>query len=190
MSNAPTETTPDDQTAAEIQRNRRDVIREGFKNKTRGEAWFNGISYIGVGYGLVTAVSVFLTWLMRDTKGAFAKNFERFAEGATKRFGMSRSITSIATLFVGGTLASVFPVKWLEDGKPGIVKTRPPDLQRRGIRKPQSARSAQGITRATQANLAIGVWFTRGGIRRNIWCLCAHGKQQEPAGQSHRTLAG
>lgn len=122
MSNAPTETTPDDQTAAEIQRNRRDVIREGFKNKTRGEAWFNGISYIGVGYGLVTAVSVFLTWLMRDTKGAFAKNFERFAEGAAKRFGMSRSITSIATLFVGGTLASVFPVKWLEDGKPGIVK--------------------------------------------------------------------
>ena len=72
MSNAPTETIPDDQTAAEIRRNRRDVIREGFKNKTRGEAWFNGISYIGVGYGLVTAVSVFLTWLMRDTKCVIA----------------------------------------------------------------------------------------------------------------------
>ena len=77
VSNAPTENVTEDQQAADNQRNRRDVIREGFKNKTRGEAWFNGISYIGVGYGLVTAVSVFLTWLMRDTKGAFAQNFEK-----------------------------------------------------------------------------------------------------------------
>lgn len=122
MSNAPTDNAPDDTQAADIQRNRKDVIREGFKNKTRGEAWFNGFSYIGVGYGLVTTVSVFLTWLIRDTKGAFAQNFEKMAEGATKRFGMSRSIISIATLFVGGTLASVFPVKWLEDAKPKIVK--------------------------------------------------------------------
>lgn len=122
MSNARTDTLSTDQRAAENQRNRREVIREGFKNKTRGEAWFNGISYIGVGYGLVTGVSVFLTWLMRDTKGNFAKSFEKIAEAATKKFGFSRSITSIATLFVGGTLASVFPVKWLEDAKPQIVK--------------------------------------------------------------------
>lgn len=121
MSNAPTENTTDDQNAADTQRNRRDVIREGFKNKTRGEAWFNGISYIGVGYGLVTAVSVFMTWLIRDTKNA-SKFFEKYALAPVIKRGWSSSIASIGTLFIGGTLASVFPVKWLEDAKPQIVK--------------------------------------------------------------------
>lgn len=121
MSNTPTDTRTEEQQAADVQRNRRDVIREGFKNKTRGEAWFNGISYIGVGYGLVTAVSVFMTWLMRDTKNA-SKFFEKHIISKATKLGWSSSIASIGTLFIGGTLASVFPVKWLEDAKPQIVK--------------------------------------------------------------------
>jgi hypothetical protein len=36
--------------------------------------------------------------------------------------GIHSSFGNIATLFLGGTIASVLPVKWLEDKKPQIVK--------------------------------------------------------------------
>ena len=100
---------------------KKEIIREGFRNKTKGEAWFNTISYVGIGYGLVTATSVFLTWLLHDTE-KFSKNFGAFAKGATTKLGVPPSIANIGTLFLGGTIASVLPVKWLEDKKPEIVK--------------------------------------------------------------------
>ncbi len=100
---------------------KQDVIREGFKNKTRGEAWFNGFSYVGIGYGLVTATSVFMTWLLNDTK-KFSGTYGAFAKSATSKLGLHSSFANIAALFLGGTIASVLPVKWLEDKKPQIVK--------------------------------------------------------------------
>ena len=100
---------------------KKEVIREGFKNKTKGEAWFNGISYIGFGYGLVTATSVFMTWLINDTHH-FAEKYGKFAEKLTKKFRIPPTFSNIMTLFIGGTIASVLPIKWLEDKKPDIVK--------------------------------------------------------------------
>lgn len=100
---------------------RKEIISEGFKNKTKGEALFNKITYIGAGYGLVTATSVYMTWLLRDTK-RIAPIFNKYAKAATAKFKLPESIANIMTLFAGGTLASVLPVKWLEDRKPELVK--------------------------------------------------------------------
>jgi hypothetical protein len=100
---------------------KKEVIREGFRNKTKGEAWFNGGSYIGVGYGVVTAISVFMTWLLNDTQ-KFAAKYGAFAGKITSKLGVHSSFGNIVALFLGGTIASVLPVKWLEDKKPEIVK--------------------------------------------------------------------
>ena len=107
------------------------VIAEGFRTHTRGETLFNRLTYMGVGYFGVTGVSVFLTWLLRDSK-AMSPGFEKFTEKlveSTKKSpikGLSGFIYSnmtILTLFLGGSLASVLPVKWLEDNKAKIVKS-------------------------------------------------------------------
>lgn len=115
------DSAPNTDATTDRQWRKKDVIKEGFRNKTRGEAWFNTISYVGVGYGLVTGTSVFLTWLLNDTH-KFSEKFGKFATHVTAKFGWPRSIASIGTLFLGGTIASVLPVKWLEDKKPQIVK--------------------------------------------------------------------
>lgn len=118
---APTPTASDAHQREDHVWQKNEVIREGFKNKTKGEAKFNAISYIGVGYGLVTATSVLMTWLLNDTK-QFSGKFGKLATAFTTRTGLPRSIASIGTLFLGGTIASVLPVKWLEDKKSEIVK--------------------------------------------------------------------
>lgn len=102
-------------------RRHRDIIAEEFRNRTKGEALFNKISYIGVGYFLVTGVSIFMTWLLNDNPKYSAK-FSETAKNFTKKMGFPPTIASIATLFIGGTIASVLPVKWLEDFKPQLVK--------------------------------------------------------------------
>ena len=109
-------TTEDDN--GEHKFNRKEVIHLGFQNKTRGEAAFNAISYIGDGYFVVTALSVFATWLMNDKLPGMGKSIRAAAE----KIRLPASIGTIATLFIGGTIASVFPVKLLEDHKPTGVK--------------------------------------------------------------------
>ena len=109
-------------------------VAEGFKSRTKGEALFNFTSYVGVGYLGVTGVSVLMTWLLRDHKG-IAPKFEKFVQGVVNltkghKTGAAfeahaknvSSLTNIATLFLGGTLMSVLPVKWLEDNKAKLVK--------------------------------------------------------------------
>lgn len=131
----PAKNTHDDATAAaavQAQRPKsRAVIADGFRNHTRGETLFNRITYLGVGYFGVTAVSVFLTWLLRDSKSMSPK-FEQFTERLVKAAekspvkGLGNFIYSnmtILTLFLGGSLASVLPVKWLEDNKAKLVKS-------------------------------------------------------------------
>jgi hypothetical protein len=111
----------------ELKLNRKEVIHLGFQNKTRGEAAFNLISYAGFGYFVVTATSVLATWLLRDSK-AFGPTFEkqittRFVNTRVAKFlHIDTSVMNILTLFAGGTIASVLPVKWLEDRKPKVVK--------------------------------------------------------------------
>lgn len=100
---------------------RSEVIAEGFRNRTKGEALFNKISYIGFGYFLVTAVSIFMTWLLRDTR-RIAPKFAESAKKVTEKFGLHHDIIDIGTLFLGGSIASVLPVKWLEDRKSELVK--------------------------------------------------------------------
>ena len=98
--------------------NRKEIIHLGFQNKTKGEAAFNIASYIGVGYIGVTAFSVFTTWLMNDKFPGIGK----FIENTAAKVGISKTIATIVTLFAGGTIASVLPVKALEDHKVPIVK--------------------------------------------------------------------
>ncbi len=117
----------DDSVSADHKRNRKEVIALGFQNKTKGEALFNGISYIGFGYFLVTGVSVLMTFLMQDTKGPLHEwaQFSKGLIGKIKRNGKEvfpESFSNITALFTGGTIASVLPVKWFEDHKPLFVK--------------------------------------------------------------------
>ncbi len=100
---------------------RRSVIAEEFRNRTKGEALFNKLSYVGVGYFVVTGVSIFMTWLLSDHPRISPK-FTEAAAKFTKKFRLPPSIADIGTLFLGGTIASVLPVKWLEDHKPQLVK--------------------------------------------------------------------
>lgn len=117
---------PKQDDSAEHKLNRKDIIHLGFQNKTRGEAAFNAISYVGFGYFIVTATSVLMTWLLHDTKGPasfFKKNIsERLVTETTKKYGFGDTAMNIVTLFIGGTIASVLPVKWLEDRKSKAVK--------------------------------------------------------------------
>lgn len=100
--------------------NRKEVIHLGFQNKTKGEAAFNAISYIGFGYFVVTATSVLMTFLMQDSKalGWMGKQLKE----TSLRFHLPPSFGNIGSLFIGGTIASVLPVKWLEGNKPLFVK--------------------------------------------------------------------
>jgi hypothetical protein len=109
------------------------AVREGFKSHTKGESKFNSLTYKWVGYFGVTGFSVFLTWLIKDTKplsGYFQKTVKFFtnkftnihAHDAKKREGLFNSILTIGTLFTGGSIVSVLPIKWLEDNKVQLVK--------------------------------------------------------------------
>ena len=105
---------------AERKLNRKEVIKLGFENKTKGEAAFNLISYAGFGYFVVTATSVLMTFLLQDSKkfGGMGK----WLKEASVKAHLPKSFGNIASLFIGGTIASVLPVKWLEDNKPKFVK--------------------------------------------------------------------
>jgi hypothetical protein len=111
----------------------KNAVREGFKSHTKGESKFNSLTYKWVGYFGVTGFSVFLTWLIKDTKplsGYFQKAVKSLtnqftgihAQDAKKREGLFNSILTIGTLFTGGSIVSVLPIKWLEDNKLRLVK--------------------------------------------------------------------
>lgn len=111
----------------------RDAVSEGFKAHTEGEKRFNDLTYTLVGYFGVTSFSVFLTWLLKDTK-FFSKHFNNAVDALTNkmdflykaspknRHDFFETFMTIGTLFTGGTIVSVFPVKWLEDNKAKLVK--------------------------------------------------------------------
>lgn len=115
---------------------RKYYISEGFRNKTKGEGYFNALTYTGVGYFGVTAFSIYLTYLLRDKDGVLSRGFKNyFVEPVTNFFTRSKSVAeaekiaakvdsnmNIAALFTGGTIVSLLPIKWLEDHKPEIVK--------------------------------------------------------------------
>jgi len=100
-------------------------IAEGFKNRTKGEALFNIASYAGVGYFGVTAVSVGLTALLRHV-AFFKVPFEKVANGFSRQFKISpdsaNQFMTISAMFIGGSIMSVLPVKWLEDHKFKLVQ--------------------------------------------------------------------
>jgi hypothetical protein len=108
-------------------------VREGFQNRTRGEKKFNVNTYLGLGYGGVWAFSLFTSWLLRDSK-LVAPTYERAIQGTTKAVAAAfskdhaaiedsvRKYMNISSLFTGGTLVSVLPIKWREDHKYEIVK--------------------------------------------------------------------
>ena len=123
---------PEDTSSQRTKVTRSQVIAEGFHTRTKGERLFNRLTYMGVGYFGVTGVSVFLTWLLRDSTG-ISPHFEKFTkdvEAAIKkipRIGESvsqfvYSNMTIMTLFLGGSIASVVPVKLLENNKAKLVK--------------------------------------------------------------------
>ena len=119
--------TTDQEPHAAAHRSQRSTIQEGFRNRTKGERLFNRLAYTGVGFFGVTGVSVLMTWLLRDNPKTSPK-FEAFVERNIERFNLHRfrntinSNVTIATLFLGGTIVSVLPIKWLEDSKASIVK--------------------------------------------------------------------
>ncbi|MBN8542958.1 MAG: hypothetical protein J0M34_01690 [Alphaproteobacteria bacterium] len=102
----------------------RNAVSEGFKTHTKGEKLFNDLTYTGLGYFGVTGLSVFMTWLIRDTK-PLSNYFDKAVEAVSKLPYMkngARSILNIGTLFLGGSLMTVTGVKILEDNKAPIVK--------------------------------------------------------------------
>lgn len=115
---------------------KKNYILEGFRNRTKGEGLFNTFTYTVVGYFGVTAFSVFMTWLLRDSNTILRTKFEGLVQGVTNYFTRNHTdpekiaaITSkvnsnmnIAALFTGGTIVSVLPIKWLEDNKSPIVQ--------------------------------------------------------------------
>lgn len=132
---APTAATPSDVSSKEDRRQQtRDFIKAGFENKTKGETLFNQIVYGGLGFGFVTGVSIFATWLLRDSKilsGHYTnliKKVQNTFKGnrsgaALDTFNNSvNSAMTIGALFTGGTIATVLPVKAMEDNKASIVK--------------------------------------------------------------------
>ncbi len=106
-------------------RSKRNVIAEGFRNRTKGERLFNRITYTGVAFFGVTSISVLMTWILRDNPKTSAK-YEAFVKKVCERFPKHEpainSNATIATLFTGGTIVSVLPIKWLEDNKARLVK--------------------------------------------------------------------
>lgn len=114
----------------------KDYIKDGFTAKTKGESLFNKLVYGGVGFGIVTGVSIFFTWLLRDSKNV-SKQYSKLVEGAQEWYKNGRNLSdaeikkannaidsamTIGALFTGGTVATVLPVKALEDNKASIVK--------------------------------------------------------------------
>ncbi len=110
-------------------------VAEGFKNRTKGEAFFNFSSYLGVGYVGVTAFSVLMSWLLRDSKHV-SPAYKKLVDGAIhltkgnktgseleKHIDGVNSIMTITALFTGGTIMSVLPIKWMEDNKAKLVKS-------------------------------------------------------------------
>ncbi len=108
-------------------------VREGFQNRTRGEKKFNVTTYFGMGYVGVWTFSLFASWALRDSK-FFAPTYEKGVQGLTRAIASFkgkdaaeiapsvRKYANISSLFTGGTLVSVLPIKWREDHKYEIVK--------------------------------------------------------------------
>jgi hypothetical protein len=102
----------------------RDAVSEGFKTHTKGEKFFNDLTYTGFGYFGVTGLSVFMTWLIKDTE-PLKTPFKKLIQWSEKNtfFGKrSNSLLTILTLFTGGSLMTVTGVKALEDNKSKLVK--------------------------------------------------------------------
>lgn len=122
-------------TSKEVRRKEtRDLIKAGFENRTKGETLFNRIVYGGLGFGFVTGVSIFVTWLLRDSKHV-SKHYSALIEKVQNTFKGNRSgaalekfnnsvdsAMTIGALFTGGTIATVLPVKAMEDNKAFFVK--------------------------------------------------------------------
>ncbi len=114
----------------------KDYIKDGFSAKTKGESLFNKLVYGGVGFGIVTGVSIFATWLLRDSK-TVSKQYSKLVEGVQNWWVKGRNLSpeeikkthnaidsamTIGALFTGGTFATVLPIKALEDNKASIVR--------------------------------------------------------------------
>jgi hypothetical protein len=109
---------------AVVRAKERDAVSEGFKAHTKGEKLFNDLTYTGLGYFGVTGLSVFMTWLIRDTE-PLRQYFDKAVTAVSKLPYMkngARSILNIGTLFLGGSLMTVTGVKALEDNKASFVK--------------------------------------------------------------------
>ncbi len=116
-----------------LQPRKHNYVREGFQNRTRGEKKFNITTYFGLGYVGVWAFSLFASWLFRDSKWVsphYENGVQAITRGVASATGKNydqlltpvRKYANIASLFVGGTLVSIIPIKWREDHKHEIVK--------------------------------------------------------------------
>lgn len=101
--------------------------------KTRGEKIFNGLSWALFGWIANAAVSIKLADTLENRfRPAFIKGGNAIAESPVfKPFfknkpeegaSLARSLFSVIALLPGGYIV-LFPVKWMEDRKPEIVKT-------------------------------------------------------------------
>ena len=179
------------------------LIAEGFSSRTEGERKFNHEAYIGVGYFGVTALSIALTWLMRDFEPIskhFNNGVNKLAEKITRKsykeiskevLGKFDSIASIATLFTGGTIMSVLPVKWMEDNKAEIVKKYDTEIygaervandpylveaHKRLEEAPKQTWLSVGMSRLTSFVATFGTWYLIGtnsspGAKATGWSI-------------------
>ena len=129
------ESTPTNENSADdaAQARKHNYVREGFQNRTRGEKKFNITTYFGMGYVGVWAFSLFASWALRDSK-FFSPTYERGVQGLTRGLASItgkeveavapavRKYANISSLFAGGTVVSVLPIKYREDHKYEIVK--------------------------------------------------------------------
>lgn len=101
--------------------------------KTRGEKIFNGLSWALFGWIANAAVSIKLADMLENRfRPMFIKGgnsiaespvFKPFFKDKTKEgLSLARSLFSVIALLPGGYIV-LFPVKWMEDRKPEIVKT-------------------------------------------------------------------
>jgi hypothetical protein len=119
---------------------RGDDIREGFANRTKGEAKFNFRTYVGLGYFGSVGATVALTYLLRDNPAIWpfyqkANNFltritrfGRTGEALEKHVKNVDSLMTIFSMFTGTTLMTIFPIKSREDRKPEIVREYDRDI--------------------------------------------------------------
>lgn len=125
-----------DAVRANARENRRfEEIVDGFQNHTAGEQRFNRLAYGGFAYLGVMAISIFTSWLLRDSH-AFGPRYQKLVGAVQRGLRGSRSgealakfnqavdsNMTIAAFFAGGTVASAIPIKQMEDHKAEIVET-------------------------------------------------------------------